>query len=185
MDVIEKPVEQPKRELQSLKSKVVREPKPIKLEAVELSENIQKFDQKKRVPSPYDYNSISLKQSEESTKPMSEVVRDPLYNGAAKVLGITNVHDWEQDYDKVQFIVDWAKDRTKIQETDRLVSWIYDAAGKAPTVSNRRLDDLFIYAKMGGKGFTPVTKTKVVEKVVKVKQKENSTDQMIKQILQS
>ncbi len=182
MDLIEKKVEAPKKEIQSLKAKPVREAKPIKLEEVKLSDNIQSFDQKKRNPSPYDFNSISLKKNN-TVKSMSQVVTNPLYNESARVLGVTNSHDWERDYDKVQYIVDWAKQRTKLEDNQKLVSWIYDQANKSPSVSNRRLDDLYIYAKMGGRGFTPVTKTRVVEKIVRVKSKTETTEQSVDRFL--
>ncbi len=147
-------------------------------EKLSLAENIVNFD--KRVEkyyqtNPYSYNSISLKKNTVDKTPM-EITASPIYGSAAPILGITDAHDWRKNSDKVQFIVDWAKQKTKIEDTQKLMSWIYTQITKVPEVSGRKLDDLYIYAKMGGKSFVPTKVVKIVEKIVKVKPKEYKVD---------
>ena len=55
------PTEQPEKELVSLKAKPTYTPKEVKLDKVELSKDIQRFDQRPRkvfVKDPYSYSSV-------------------------------------------------------------------------------------------------------------------------------
>lgn len=172
--------------ISSVPEKLSLADKPIKqkeyvAEKVELSENIRNFDKKIKVHTqdPYNYNSVSLQKREIPTKTLMEVVTSPLYGRAANVLGVGDAHDWNRNYDKVQFIVDWAKQKTKIEDTQKLISWIYSQVVKVPSVTSRRLDDLYTFAKMGGRSFVPTKVVKVVEKIVRPKKKTYNTKEFV------
>ena len=146
MDLIEKTIEVSKPELQSLKGKVIREAKPIKLEAVNLSNNIQKFDKKPRlVSNPYNYNTISLKKAYEPTA--TQMISNPLYNTVGKMLGIDTVKEWNQFYDKVYKISEWARSKTK-GDLKQIIKFIDNKSRTIPTMSNRRIDDIYIHATL-------------------------------------
>lgn len=157
--------------------------KEIKAPQVELSENIQKFDKKPRVytQNPYDYNSISLKKTDDLTPSASEMVLNPVYNLAGKALGVDMAHDWNRYYDKVKILVDWAKKETGYSDANKISEWIYAQLKKAPSIGPRKIDDLYIYSRLKTDQ-KPKVKTKIVVKKVYIKQK-MSQDEMLKKLI--
>jgi hypothetical protein len=138
-----------KKENMSLKPKPVVEPKPIKLDKVKLSDNIQKFDNKVR-KDPFSYNNISLNKKEPLINPTlsaRQLITNATYNKAAEILGVDNVREWGVYSRKVQEIVDWAKTKSKL-EGDELVNWIYNRLQKTPQITDRRINDLYIVTKL-------------------------------------
>lgn len=184
MDEI-KPYNQGPQEELSLKSKLPAPPKEYKIPEVKLSDNIRKFDKRPKVytQNPYSYNAVSLKKDSEYTPTASEMIVNPLYNQAGKALGVDTIHDWNRYYDKVQKIVDWAKEESGFTDSEKLVSWIYRQSQKVHSLGARRIDDLFIFSKLK----TPEKKPKKVEPKVIIKKvyvKEKlSTEEMVNRII--
>lgn len=148
---------EPDRELVSLKAKPQAAPKEIKLERVELSQNIQKFDdiakKARRSMGPYDYNSVALgpkKPSGSSSMTATQLITSPVHNTVGKALGVDTRHEWNRDYDKVATIVDWAKEKSGKEDVEELVKWLTRASMSIPSISSsqRRIDQLYLYAKM-------------------------------------
>lgn len=151
---------------------------------VNLSDNIQKFDKKPRVytENPFSYNSISLNKNRENPTPTaSQMIVDPIYNQAAKALGVDTVHDWNRYYDKVAAIVEWAKKETGYKDPEKLASWIYSEVKKTPAMGTKKIDDLYIYSRL--KKPTVVAKPKTIIKKVYVKEKLSQND-MVKRLIQ-
>ena len=152
MDIIEIPAEEVPREDISLaeirrKAKVTK--REYEVEHREVSKNIQKFDKKPRVytEDPYSFNAVSLKKFKPTTptQTASDLIANPLYNQAGKILGVDTVHDWNSSYDNVFEIVEWAKRKNKDASSQALLRFIYDKLNKAPALGKSRLDDLYIY----------------------------------------
>lgn len=130
------------------------QPKEIieyKVPKVRLSENIRNFDKKPRVftENPYDYNSVALHKNKDNPTPSaSEMIVNPIYNKAAKALGVDTVHDWNRYYDKVAKIVDWAVEETGIKDAGALAEWIYAQIKNVPAMGGKKIDDLYIYSRL-------------------------------------
>lgn len=153
--LIEKPVEKTKIENinpESLKD-VPIEQKVYKAEKIKLSENIQKFDKKPRVSSPYDYNTVSLGQGNKNTPitlTAQQLITDPLYNTVGKFLGVDTLHDWSQQCDKIVEIVDWAKKKSGVTDIDKIVDWLAGASNVVPSfgMNHKKIDQLYMYAQL-------------------------------------
>ena len=174
MDLIVKPAEEAVKEnigLDKLRDKPIKQVE-YKIEKVNLSENIQKFDKKPRVytQNPFDYNSVSLKKDSSYTPTAEQMIVNPVYNQAAKALGVDTVHDWNRYYDKVASLVDWAKEQTGYTDAGKISEWIYAQLKKAPLMGGKKIDDLYIYSRLKTEE-KPKVRTKVVVKKVYVKQK--------------
>jgi hypothetical protein len=126
------------------RSKII-EQKVYKTEVKELSKNIQKFDRKVYNKNPYDYNTISLNREYKITPTASQMVANPLYNAVGKSLGIDAAKEWNQYYDKIYKITEWARERTKTDEVEKIIRYLATAANKAPSMGARRIDDIYVY----------------------------------------
>lgn len=187
MDLIIKPAQDTIKE--SIEPALLKDKPKKKIEykvpEVNLSDNIRQFDEKPRVytQNPHDYNSISLKKDLPATPSASEMLVNPLYNKAAKALGVDTVHDWNRYYDKVATLVDWAKQETGYIEPEKIASWIYSQIKFAPSMGARKIDDLYIYSKLKSKAKVPVKMiTKTVIKKIYVKEK-LSPEEMTKRLI--
>lgn len=151
MDLIDIPAEETPREdislkeIRSAKKEVVRH---YEVEKKELSKNIQAFDKKRKVyvQDPYAYNTISLKKVQKLTPTASQMIANPLYNTVGKMLGLDTAKEWNQYYDKVYEITEWALKKTKDEKL--VYKFIADKARTVPSMGARRIDDIFIHAKI-------------------------------------
>ena len=171
------------KEVLPLKSEPVSEPKTFKAPKVELSENIQKFDRKIKVytENPHSFKEASKPQEApiSAVQTASQMIANPLYNEVGKVLGVDTLHEWGLYYDKVFEIVEMAKEKTGIKDTKELSSYIYKQLNYAPSMGNKRINDVYTYLKMGGhREVKPKVVTKTVVKKVYVKPKE-TTEQFV------
>lgn len=80
-------------------------------------------------------------------------------------------------------IVELAKQKSGLKEPGKLSAWIYQLLNSAPALGSKRINDVHIYLKMGGK--TPqqtkpkvITKT-VVKKVIRYVKPKESTEQFV------
>lgn len=135
--------------MREIRKKAVVTERKYNVEHKELSKNIQKFDKKPRVfkENPYSWNAVSLNKSQNYTPSASEMVANPLYNAVGKALGLDTAKEWNQYYDKVFSISEWAKKKAggDIQKVVRLIA---DKSRLVPTMGARRIDDLYIYISL-------------------------------------
>lgn len=177
------------KEKLDIKPEAAPKEKELSVEKSTLSENIQRFDKKVRVykGNPYSYNAVSLKKHVTNMTP-TQMVTDPLYNQVGKVLGTDTVHDWNKNYDKIHKVIEIAKEKSGIKDSDKLVSWIYSQVNKAPSLGKTRLDDVYIYLRLGQ---IPKEKSKtkvIVKKIVKYverKPKQEESQNVISNWMQS
>jgi hypothetical protein len=157
MDLIVKNQEAPVKEDVSLEAKPEYVPKKIRLPKVELSEGIKAFDQRVKerklkvyTENPFSYNSISLnkEKAEIPTQSAEQMISDPVYNSVAKFLGVDTIHDWNKTYDKVYAIVEWAKKEANLSEPEQIMMWIAEKVRTIPSVGNKNIDNLHIFAKL-------------------------------------
>lgn len=135
-----------------LSSKPKPKAKTYEIAEVELSKNIQKFDKKTKVytENPYSFNSVSLKRKETPVPPVQtagQMIADPTYNSVGKFLGLDNAKEWNRYYDKVYTIVEWARKKASVSDKN-ILSWISGQARRVPNMGARRVDDLYIAAKL-------------------------------------
>lgn len=94
---------------------------------------------------PYNYNTVSLKKR---YLPAPEQMRaSPQYNMIGKFLGV-EIHEWSKYYDKIFSLTEWAKEKSGLNETNDLMSWLGEQVNKTPSLSNKRIEDLYIFSKM-------------------------------------
>ena len=168
-----------KKDEVSLNSEPEIKQKDYKVPMVELSENIRKFDKKPRVytENPYSFNAVVRRQVENKvvSPTATQMITDPLYNEVGKSLGVDTLHEWGLNYDKVQDIVALARERTGITDSKKLSAWIYQLMSTAPSLGGKRINDVHVYLKMGGK---PKVETKtVIKKVIKYVKPKETADQ--------
>lgn len=159
MDLKVIPTEEVIREdisLNSLKDKP-KEIKPVyKADKFELSKNIQKFDKKPKVytSDPYSYNAISLKKKVYNVAPTAtaeEMITNPTYNTIGKFLGIDTIHDWNSYYDKIYTITEWAKKKSGVNDTEKLMKWISNKSRTVPSMGGKNIDNLYLFARLARK----------------------------------
>lgn len=117
----------------------------------ELSRRIQSFDHKVKVhvSDPYAYNTVAKKQvSVPPVQTAQEMISNSTYNTIGKFLGVDTVHDWNRYYDKVYTVVEWAKQKSGSNNLYNLMKWISHKSRTVPSVGNRRIDDLHLFAKL-------------------------------------
>lgn len=156
MDLTIIPTEEVERtniSLGSLKDKPKEKAPVYKADKLELSGNIQKFDKKPRVytENPYSYNAVSLKKRTVDIPPTAsaeQMITNPTYHTIGKFLGVDTVHDWNQYYDKVFTITEWAKIKSGIQDTGKLMKWISDKSRSVPSMGGKNLDNLYLHARL-------------------------------------
>jgi hypothetical protein len=152
MELIVKEDSKSKPEHVSLKTEAAPAPKQYAAEEVKLSKNIQAFDKRPRVfnQNPYGYNTV-VKRTPPSTQTptATQMIATPLYNQVGKLLGVDNVHEWSKYYDKVYEIIEWAKHKTNETDPNKISSWIYKQLNVAPSMGNKKIDDVYIFSKMG------------------------------------
>lgn len=155
MDIIDLPHDEVVQERVSLKStKPKAKPVKVVVEHYEISENIRKFDNRVKVhkQNPYSHNAVALNRSDrELTPTANNMAADPTYNMVGKSLGLDTAKEWNQYYDKVHQIVEWARRQSKTKDTSKLIKFISDLSRKVPTMGSRRIDDIYIYTKFNKK----------------------------------
>lgn len=137
--------------LRSLKDKP-KVKKEYEVEHKEVSKNIQAFDKRPKVytENPFSYNSVSLKKKTSSIPNVGaeEMITNPTYNTIGKFLGVDTIHNWNKEYNKVYAIAEWAKVKSGVQETGKLIDWIGKQVKKVPNVGNTNLDNLYLFARL-------------------------------------
>lgn len=178
MQVVERTYIQEKPIKVSMEPRKVK-PQPVyKVEQVELSENIQKFDSKPR----YTENEVkTLSERTGATLTATQMITEPLYNRTGKLLGVDSIADWSKNYDKIYKIVEVAKEKLKTDDIEKILPWLYKQVNAAPNITNRKLDDLNVYLILG-KEEKPKTKviTKTVVKYIKPK---NTVDNFVNNLM--
>lgn len=142
--------ETPKEEV-SLKGKKPTKQIEYEAEKVELSKNIQRFDKKPRVvgDDPYSFNSVSLKRKDVRLVPTAEqMIVNSTYNAVGKFLGLDTRHEWNEYHDKVFEIVEWAKKKSGVSETSKLIRWINHMKNRIPNLSDKVITNLYLSAHM-------------------------------------
>lgn len=175
-----------KKEVLQTKSEPVSEAKTYEAPKVKLSDNIQAFDKKVKVhtENPYSFNSVAKEKTDApltAVQSASQMIADPLYNQVGKILGVDNLHEWGQYYDKVYEIVELAKRKSGHTSSEDLSSWIYKQLNHAPSLGSKKINDVHIYLKMGGApkaDAKPKVVTKTVVKKVYVQPKQ-TTEQFV------
>jgi hypothetical protein len=155
MDVIDIPTEEVQKDKISL-SLLKDKPRPkidYEVPKVELSKNIQKFDNRSKVytENPYAYNTVALKKTKPNVSPSSsasEMITNPVYNTIGKFLGVDTIHDWEKYYDKVYAITEWAKVKSGEGDINKLMSWIGNKSRSLPNMGNKNIDNLYLFARL-------------------------------------
>jgi hypothetical protein len=102
---------------------------------------------------PFSYNYVSLKQSHVNDIPLpapAQMVADPTYNAMGKFLGIDTVHAWNQNYEKVHKITEWAKERSGFSDIDSLTIWIDRILKTIPSLGAKRITNLYAHIKLMG-----------------------------------
>jgi hypothetical protein len=128
--------------------KAVTPQKVVVAEKKELSENIKAFDERVRkvyTENPYDYNTISLKKEQKILPSAQQMVTDPTYNTVGKMLGLDTAKEWNLYYDKIFHITEWALTKT---DKEHLFEYIAEVSRTVPSMGSRRIDDIFIHAKI-------------------------------------
>lgn len=103
------------------------------------------------IGNPYDWNYIVKKNKEkkvEITPTASQVVMDTTCNLVGKFLGIESKPDWNKYYDKVYEIVEWAKERIGSEDVNNLISILKEKLNASPSISDRRINDLYVAIKL-------------------------------------
>jgi hypothetical protein len=143
------------KEKLDIKSVPNKGPKDYEATKVELPENIQAFDKKAKnyTENPYSYNSVAFKEKE-STIPSSQtadqLITNPVYNLIGKFLGVDTVNDWGRYYDKVYAITEWAKGEVG-DDVQEIMKFLDHKARTLPSVGNKTIDNLHIFAKLNKK----------------------------------
>lgn len=127
---------------------------------------------------PFSWNSVIAARMEKKVKlmPSAEVLlTNPTANFLGKYLGLDNAREWNQNYDKIFHILEWAKKKANgSDDPKKLIRIINEKLESCPTMSLRRIDDLLINIKLeqrfGSK--EPAKLTKEVAKVAEEKSKE-------------
>lgn len=139
--------------LGSLRDKPKLKEPEIKAEKIELSKNIQKFEKKVKVytENPYSYNAVALKRDRVpaiATATSEQMITNPTYNTIGKFLGIDTIHDWNRYYDKVFTITEWAKKKSGVTDTGRLMKWISEKSRTVPSMGGKNIDNLYLHARL-------------------------------------
>lgn len=147
IQIIESP--EVEKELISLRAKPKVKQEKIVLEKVELSDRIQKFDKlaKRKVytENPYSHQAV---RKQIQTKTSSNAVLDPTYNTVGKYLGVDTRRDWDQVYEKVMTITDWAKRKSGETDLSKILLWLGRKTKSIPSVSGNTLGDLYLFSKL-------------------------------------
>jgi hypothetical protein len=118
-------------------------------EKIELSKNILKFDKKPRVytQNPYSFNAVSLRKKEVKLMPSAEqMLTDSTYNAVGRFLGVDTHREWNKNSDRVYEIVEWAKKKSGESDTMKIVRFINRYRNLVPSLAERHLDNLYLYA---------------------------------------
>lgn len=112
----------------------------------ELSKNIQKFDKRPKVytEDPYSYNYVSLRRTQKITPSAEQMATNTLYNSVGKLLGLDTTKEWNQYYDKVYTIAEWARKNVG-DDVLKVLKFITRKSNSVPSMGARRIDDLYIH----------------------------------------
>lgn len=101
---------------------------------------------------PYDWNSIALRKDRENKEELiptaEQLITSPVHNFMAKYLGIDTKHEWNQHYEKVHLIVEWAKKKTQSEDLQKLTEAVSDLLNRSPQMNEKRIVDLFVAVKL-------------------------------------
>lgn len=100
---------------------------------------------------PYAYNSVAFKRGVKDiqlTQSANQLIADPLYNAVGKAFGIDMAHEWNQYYDKVYAIVEWAKLRSGEKDAIGITKALKKLHNESPSLAGRHIDNLYIMAKL-------------------------------------
>lgn len=136
----------------SLKSPEPKKQKEIKLDRVELSDNIRAFDKKPRVytSNPYSRDQVlkGMKTQVSLTPTAEQAVLNPLYNRVGHILGVDMAREWNMSYDKVVEIVSLARNISKIEDDAKLAEWIFNRTRESSSMYGKRITDVLVNLKM-------------------------------------
>lgn len=162
------------KDVLSLKSESSTKAKEYQAPQAELSDNIQKYDKKVAT-----HTEVSPKTKEvetlKSTPTAGQMLTDSMYNSVGKLLGVDTLREWSLYYDKVYEVVELAKQKSGLKDSDKLSSWIYQQLNNAPALGGKKISDVHTYLKMGQQKL-PEPNKPTVKKVVKPKE---STEQFV------
>lgn len=127
----------------SLRARKIEKQPVYKADKVELSKNIRNFDSLPKVK--VEEKTRVLSANIGMTLTATQMVSDSTYNKVGKMLGVDTVADWNKNYDKIYNIVQKAKESLNGGDIDEILKWIYKHVNAAPSITNRRLDDLNTY----------------------------------------
>ena len=134
---------------------------------------------------PYDFNSVSLKitrDNQEGYLPQADVlIVNPLYNKVGKFLGIDTVREWNDYYDKVYRITQWAKTKAKSNDVNEIINVITQKANQTPTMNQRRVTDIFIACELDSNKVEPVKETKPEEPKEEIKSETTTKEEVNKE----
>lgn len=100
---------------------------------------------------PYSYNSVAFKRGAKDvqlTQSAAQLVADPLYNSVGKAFGIDVAKEWNQYYDKIFTIVEWAKLRSPAEDIQGIIQSLKRLHNESPKLSPRHIDNLYLNAKL-------------------------------------
>lgn len=104
------------------------------------------------IKNPYDYNEVSLKKIKEKniqlTPTVSAIVQDPILNLIGKFLGIESKADWNEFYDKIFKLWEWAHKETESSNVNTLIDFLKEKINSSPQMSPRRINDLIVRMKL-------------------------------------
>lgn len=129
----------------------------------------------KDIQNPTSYNALSLKkmlkqkQVPENLPSSTMALLNPSANIVGKWLGIDATHEWNQYYDKVWDLYQWAKVTTNSNDPEKLIGFLKEKAEKTNNMNSRKIVDLHIYYQLDSLKETPVGKVEepTTEKFVK------------------
>lgn len=99
---------------------------------------------------PYDYNAIALRRKLKSVPnaTYSQTVANPLYNTIGKYLGIFSPSDWENHYDKVVYIADYARNKVKSHDIFKVMEEVRNIANSAPDFNGKNITNIYLAVEL-------------------------------------
>lgn len=121
------------------------------------------------------------------------MILDPTYNFIGKWLGIDMKSDWNKNYQKIYLITEYAKEKSKSNDLNKIVNVLKGMLNNAPQIAERRIDDLVCEVKLAmtskneperdynGNKKKILKKKKKAEKIVSKKTVEETTPEKVTQ----
>lgn len=130
---------------------VYQELKP-KEPKVEKKVEIKKPKPRVYTSNPFSYNFIALKESKLDSLPTpasADVMVNPLYHAVGRSLGIDKPQDWNEYYDKVYLISEWAKERSGLTDPAEILKFIGNKSNSIPSLGAKKINDLYAHIRLG------------------------------------